>query len=223
MQAATRALYSFEPTSSPAAAYGGIYGPPPGVSWASWSVTSPTGAGCAGLPRPGTASQFYYNRVPAAESYTRTARPESPSRLVPHGEVRPASSGSQVTTAAAARSPPASDALRSTSKRLEADLPRGDARGFGPHREPFVLQPDPHPSSLAPLSKRGPDDRNAEGAFGSGGAEQLAPMPSKGRSLPPLSSLLNPVDPPAPPEWTKGHAAAEREAAERRSPKRMRH
>ncbi|BGP56512.1 Flocculation suppression protein [Rhodotorula sphaerocarpa] len=186
-----------------AESYGGIYGPPPGVSWAT--------------------SQFYYNRVPAAESYTRTARPESPSRLVPHGDVRPVSSGSQVTTAAVARSPTTSDALRSTSKRLEADLPRGDARGFGPHREPFVLQPDLHPSSLAPLGKRDLDDRAAERASGSGGAEQLAPLPSKGCSLPPLSSLLNPVDPPAPPEWTKGHVAAEREAAERRSPKRMRH
>lgn len=184
MQAAHRALSRFETTAAPTA-YPSTFAAHLSSALNTWSGNGPSPAGHFS-PRPSTATQFYYNRVPAVESYTRTARPESRTAIVPPGDLRPASSGSQLDGVAGRRSPPPFGAFRPGG--ILANAPPDPVDSF-PARKSHAVSAYPHSGCLAPIVAAPP-------TFPSIKRELERPdVPSHNRSLPPLSSLLNPVDP----------------------------
>lgn len=121
-------------------------------------------------PRPSTGtSQFYYNRVPAVESYTRTSRPEArPDPVAPsHAHHHPDS----------APYPPQPDVGRSHASPSNAEQatsypsPRLSWGALNPPTASTAAQPS-LPAAAAPTHDK---------------------MLGKTTSLPPLSALLNPA------------------------------
>ncbi|GAA5986823.1 hypothetical protein JCM10908_000912 [Rhodotorula pacifica] len=215
LQAARRALSRFDPTSmSPTSTY-----PFPlarqSISSAASSWHSNGGSGTAPYSaRPSTATQFYYNRVPAVESYTRAARPGSDPRtaMVSLGDMRPASSGSQLDGSNMGRlSPPRFEHVPPGVK-VEG---KPDGAETAPARQAYVVSAYPHSGCLAPMTAGTPTTSGST-------AREADRVDVQGhqRSLPPFSSLLNPVD--ASPRWPDPHLREQQHASEP-SPKRPRH
>lgn len=199
VQSARRALSRIETSTSPASTH-------PGASHLAalpshWADHGPNSAGHYPT-RPATATQFYYNRVPAVESYARAAPPDARPSIVSPANLRPASSGSQVDAidrrfapGLADRSPVAVESV--------------------PLYKPHSVSANPHSGGLAPITAPAanfpPIKRELERVEGQG----------PNRSLPPLSSLLNPVDSSHP--WPDSSARDRLPSAGERSPKRVRH
>lgn len=167
LQSARRALSRVETSTSPASTY-------PGSTHLAafpshWTEHGPNFASQYST-RPATATQFYYNRVPAAESYTRAAPPDARPSIVSHADLRPASSGSQVDAIDRRLAPGIAD----TSPVAVDSVPLYQSHSVSAY---------PHASGLAPITAP-PIKREVERVDGQG----------TNRSLPPLSSLLNPVD-----------------------------
>ncbi|GAA5861103.1 hypothetical protein JCM3774_002191 [Rhodotorula dairenensis] len=185
LQAAHRILSRFETGSAPTA-YSGTFASHLGSALSNWSGNGLNPAGPFSS-RPSTATQFYYNRVPAVESYTRTARPDSRTAIVSHGDLRPASSGSQLEGLAGRRSPPGFGLVRHGEVTVDAPP---DPVGSLPGRKPYTVSAYPHSGCLAPMTAAPPTFPPIKHEL-----SERVDVPSNNRSLPPLSSLLNPVDP----------------------------
>lgn len=188
-----------ETSTSPASTY-------PGASHLAafpshWTDHGPNSAGHYPT-RPATATQFYYNRVPAVESYARAAPPDARPSIVSHAHLRPASSGSQVDAIDRRWAPGIAD----TSPVAVDSAPLYKSHSVSAY---------PHSGGLAPIgapaSNFPPIKREVERVDGQG----------PNRSLPPLSSLLNPVDSSHP--WPDSSARDRHPSASGRSPKRVRH
>ncbi|GAA5899750.1 hypothetical protein JCM6882_005426 [Rhodosporidiobolus microsporus] len=215
VEACSFALAKLSPEASPSAqahpptfAYAPPYGyPPPG-----WSAAYPFGAPPTSLlhsPRPSTSAsqQFYYNRVPAVESYTRSSRGE-PAPAAHHPAPAPP-------PAQRSRAPsfsghvPGSVSSGSTSSAHPSATPHTFDKPSAPSSStlpPIGRPSDAHSSfsSSGPLSGAYPSPRLSWAGAGPGpvsrpgssGAE-MGPGPGKASTtLPPLSSLLNPAGPP---------------------------
>ncbi|BGP24812.1 heat shock transcription factor [Rhodotorula toruloides] len=140
-----------------------------GSSWPPSNGTYPFST-----PRPSTsASQFYYNRVPAVESYTRTSRPDSrPDPAAPAHPHHPAES--------APYPPP-----------LQPDAGRAHA-GPSTSSEQATSYPSPRLSWGALNPPTSSSAHPPPPAAGSANDKVLG----KTTSLPPLSALLNPAGGP---------------------------
>ncbi|POY73763.1 hypothetical protein BMF94_3301 [Rhodotorula taiwanensis] len=242
LQAAHRALHRFESAPSPPSALLSAFATQqhhssiswPGASSSSNGYSMPNGysvpAGYSSSLRPGSASQFYYNRVPAVESYTRTARPDSRPVMPSHSDLRPASSGSPFDPNNGQRSPPEVESLRHSVRNETAGSPTGGV-GRGPEpnsvglRKSYVVSAFPPSGCLAPIASAHSSGTNesheveSDRNRGANAESQLKP-----RTLPPLSSLLNPIGPPSSHVWSDRPPGHESPAhSGERSPKRARY
>ncbi|GAA5969560.1 hypothetical protein JCM11641_008159 [Rhodosporidiobolus odoratus] len=173
--------------NSTSSAWSAFYGPPANPFYS---------------PRPSTAAshQFYYNRVPAAESYARSSRPDlstapfPPSQ--PLGDSRPPSSAA-ISYATMTAAPSLSSHPTSTSSSFDAS---SAAKALPPPAPGTALppmgQPMPSTASIAASYPHGyPSPRSSWPGLGvAGGAVGEPGGGGAGAStkLPPLSSLLNP-------------------------------
>jgi len=197
VQAASAALAKLHPDTAPPQPYPNPFAYATGLAWPT-SHSFPS-------PRPSTAqSQFYYNRIPAAESYTRSSR--SDSRQDPSAAAqltsRPGTAAdirSSISTLPSPRPPSSSAAYESTRPASSALGPAQLAarpRSAGPppsgsYSTWAAPRPDCHLGGHGAPASYG----SANGAGPETDVGKAAPM----TTLPPLSSLLNPSSGPAPP------------------------
>ncbi|GAA6012214.1 hypothetical protein JCM10207_002763 [Rhodosporidiobolus poonsookiae] len=196
LEACAFALSKLSPEASPTQfGYGPFvaphYGGPGMPSWSSY----PFPMGTLHSPRPSTSTsqQFYYNRVPAVESYTRASRPDV--SLPADGPTRPPSR-----SADGAYAPPSANHDHPSKAALS-------------HSASAPLPPPSRPSSSQAAATHShahsyPSPRLSWAGGASGGPNAPgAAEASNGRTttLPPLSSLLNPTGPPPPFGSSTGH------------------
>ncbi|GAA5837495.1 hypothetical protein JCM11251_002122 [Rhodosporidiobolus azoricus] len=197
VEACSFALAKLSPEASPSVqahpppfAYIPPYGYPPPA----WSAAYPFGAPPASLlhsPRPTSASQqFYYNRVPAVESYTRSSRGEPGAASQP--QQGPCPLGQRSRAPSFNRPHSSAGAVPTSSQTLDrppsasALPPLGRSDGSSPFAS--GAQHGAYPSPR--LSWAGAGAHSRPGSASGGG-------PSKSSTtLPPLSSLLNPSGSP---------------------------
>ncbi|GAA5899715.1 hypothetical protein JCM8208_004544 [Rhodotorula glutinis] len=197
IQAASAALAKLHPDAAPPHSYPNPFAYATGLSWPT-SHAFPS-------PRPSTAqSQFYYNRIPAAESYTRSSRSDSrpDPAAVSQLASRPGTGAdirSSISTLPSPRPPSSSAAYESTRPASSSLAPvQGSARPRSAGPPPggsysawAAARPECHLGHGAPSSYG-----TANGVVGE--ADGSKP-PTPTTTLPPLSSLLNPSSGPAPP------------------------
>ncbi|GAA5859458.1 hypothetical protein JCM8547_006833 [Rhodosporidiobolus lusitaniae] len=200
------AFSSFPPAYGSAPPWAYPFGGPPG-----------TAGGVLQSPRPSTSNshQFYYNRVPAVESYTRGSRPEPPSHHHSH----------QHTSGSSSESRPPSSAVPPPYHYPPSHHHPPQHNGHAPHppshengtKPPPPPHPAPSAAAAASHSSRPPSSGphavpssfshsypSPRLSWAGGGASR--PDSATGErerkpttTLPPLSSLLNPVGGGLPP------------------------
>ncbi|GAA6031637.1 hypothetical protein JCM8097_006560 [Rhodosporidiobolus ruineniae] len=221
------------PTQNPHSTF--PYPPPYGAhpSWSAYPFGAPPPSSLLHSPRPSTSAsqQFYYNRVPAVESYTRSSRPEPAppsSSSHPHhqhpAESRPSSAAHHAYPPSAPTShgssssgtpsfdpsfsKPSQPAAAPSSNALP---PLARPPSSGPPSHPFASTQQAYPSPRLSWAGGGPGAGAPGSRPGSRGGD--AAGGKAGTTLPPLSSLLNPAGPPV---------SAERRGAEETDDERAR-
>ncbi|BGP50212.1 Flocculation suppression protein [Rhodotorula kratochvilovae] len=195
IQAASAALAKLSPDASP-------HYPYPNPFAYSFNPSGWPASHAFPSPRPSTAqsaSQFYYNRIPAAESYTRTSRSDSrtdPAAPAPRPATQPApsmgvgvfASSSSTPYDGTKHQPPTLPPPHASSRPQSAGAGSNSASYPSP-RLSWGARPDSR-SGGGPPGQFGTSN-GQQGGDGKGGRATT--------TLPPLSSLLNPAGGPAPP------------------------